>query len=215
MEENGTINMIENLVISNMHPLLGSALSARASKKNEETHRFIQDVLVDVNTRLWRLEQRLDKEYMKTVDFINFLHKTLIKAALDLRKEKKRLFASIIVNSALIGNADVNDGRKYLFDETIDKIDERLFKFLVRMKSRSLTTENDENNKGWIGNEEELAFLGVDDKTFRFNVDYLLGVGVVVRIPRFNVKEGTLYYTNDYYVTQYGLEFVEYVKEQE
>ena len=83
------------------------------------------------------------------------------------------------------------------------------------MKSRSLTTENDENNKGWIGNEEELAFLGVDDKTFRFNVDYLLGVGVVVRIPRFNVKEGTLYYTNDYYVTQYGLEFVEYVKEQE
>lgn len=215
MEENDTIEMIENLVISNMHPLLGCALAARASKKNEEAHRFIQDVLVDVNTRLWRLEQRLDKEYMKTDDFINFLHKTLIKAALDFRKEKKRLFANIIVNSALIGNADVNDGRKYLFDETIDKIDERLFEFLVRMKSRCLTLEDDERNEGWEGNDEELVLLGVNDKTFRFNVDYLLGVGVVVRILKFNVKEGTLSYTNRYYVTQYGLEFVEYVKEQE
>ena len=215
MEENDTINLIEDLVISNMHPLLSGVLTARASKKNEEAHRFIQDVLVDVNTRLWRLEQRLDKEYMKTNDFINFLHKTLIKAALDLRKEKKRLFANIIVNSALLGNADVNDARKYLFDETIDKIDERLFEFLVRMKSRSLTAEED-NNEGWKGTEEELAVLGVDDKSFRFNADYLLSVGVAVRLPRFNIDDdGTMYYTNEYYVTQYGLEFVEYVREQE
>lgn len=113
---------------------------------------------------------------MKTDDFINFLHKTLIKAALDLRNEKKRLFANIIVNSALIGNADVNDGRKYLFDETIDKIDEKLFEFLVRLKSRYLTVEEDEKHEGWKGNEEELTLLGVDEKTFRFNVDYLLGV---------------------------------------
>ena len=216
MKDNDTINMIENLVIANMHPLLGSALSTRVSKKNEETHRFIQDVLVDVNTRLWRLEQRLDKEYMKTDDFINFLHKTLIKAALDLRKEKKRLFANIIVNSALIGNADVNDGRKYLFDETIDKIDEGLFEFLVRMKSRCLTTDDD-NTEGWKGTDEELAMLGVDDQAFRFNADYLLSVGVVVRLPRFNMndEDGTLYYTNEYYVTQYGLDFVEYVREQD
>ena len=29
------------------------------------------------------------------------------------------------------------------------------------------------------------------------------------------MKEGTLYYTNEYYVTQYGLDFVEYVREQD
>lgn len=215
MEEDSTINMIENLVISNMHPLLGSALSARASKKNEEAHRFIQEVLVDVNTRLWRLEQRLDKEYMKTDDFINFLHKTLIKAALDLREEKKRLFANIIVNSALIGNADVNDGRKYLFDETIDKIDERLFEFLVRMKSRSLESTND-SEYGWRGSDEELGILGVDEKTFDLYADYLLSVGVVVRIPRFKIENsGDLVYHEEYYLTQYGAEFVEYVREHE
>ena len=199
-----------------MHSLLKAVLEARASAKNEEAHRFIQEVVVEVNTKLWRLEQRLDKEYMRTEDFINFFHKTLVMAALDQRREKIKLFANIIVNSALIGNADANDGRKYLFDETIDKIDEKLFKFLLRMKSRCLTADDD-NNEGWKGTDEELAILGVDDRTFRFNADYLLGVGVVVRVPRFHMEEndGALYYTNEYYVTQYGLEFVEYVREQE
>lgn len=208
--------MIGNIVISNMHSLLKAVLEARASAKNEEAHRFIQEVVVEVNTKLWRLEQRLDKEYMRTEDFINFFHKTLVMAALDQRREKIKLFANIIVNSALIGNADANDGRKYLFDETIDKIDEKLFKFLLRMKSRCLTADDD-NNEGWKGTDEELAILGVDDRTFRFNADYLLGVGVVVRVPRFHMEEndGALYYTNEYYVTQYGLEFVEYVREQE
>lgn len=215
MKSNDTIDMIEDLVISNIHPLLSGTLSARASKKNEEAHRFIQDVLVDVNTRLWRLEQRLDKEYMKTDDFINFLHKTMIKAALDLRKEKKRLFANIIVNSALIGNADVNDGRKYLFDETIDKIDERLFEFLVRMKSKSMESTVD-SEYGWRGSDEELKILGVDDRTFDLYADYLLSVGVVVRIPRFKIENsGDLVYHEEYYLTQYGAEFVEYVREQE
>ena len=208
--------MIGNIVVANMHSLLKAVLKARAVAKNEESHRFIQDVVVEVNTKLWSLEQRLDKEYMKTEDYINFFHKTLVKAALDQRKEKIKLFANIIVNSALIGNADENDGRKYLFDETIDKIDEKLFEFILRMKSRCLTTDED-NNEGWKGTDEELAILGVDDRTFRFNADYLLGVGVVVRIPRFNMgnDDGTLYYTNEYYVTQYGLEFVEFFKDQE
>ena len=85
---------------------------------------------------------------------------------------------------------------------------------LDEIKEAVLTTDED-NNEGWKGTDEELTILGVDDRTFRFNADYLLGVGVVVRIPRFDMNDddGTLYYTNEYYVTQYGLEFVEYVKE--
>lgn len=214
MKDNDQIAMIEDFAISNMFPALGNALSARASIKNKEAHRFMQDVLVEINTKLWRLEHRVDKEYMRTADFLNFLHKTLVKVALDLRKEKLKLFANIIVNSVLIGNSNKNDNRKYLFDETIDKIDEKLFGFLLRMKSRYLTAD-DENNEGWKGTDEELRLLGVDDRTFCLYADYLLGVGLVVRIPRLDMgqDDGTLYYTNEYYVTQYGLEFVEYVKE--
>ena len=55
------INAVEGFTITNMFPLLGSALSERASAKNEEAHRFIQDVLIEVNTKLWRLEKRVDK----------------------------------------------------------------------------------------------------------------------------------------------------------
>lgn len=216
MDNNEYINYVEVFTISNLFPLLGNALSARASVKNNETHRFIQDVLVDVNTRLWKLEQRLDKEYMKSEDFVNFLHKTLIKVALDLRKEKMKLFSNIIVNSTLIGNANENDNRKYLFDETIDKIDEKLFDFLLRASGRGLVGLGLED-KGWRGTDDELELLGVDDKTFQFNSEYLLSVGVMVRLPKFELKgeTGHLLYHEEYFVTQYGKEFVEYVRDQE
>ena len=216
MEDKDLIKAVEDATLDNMFPLLKNALSFGDAAKETQSKRFIQDVVVEINTKLWRLEQRVDKEYMRTEDFVNFLHKTLLKVALDLRKEKMRLFANVIVNSTLIGNANSEDGRKYLFDETIDKIDEKLFEFLLRMKSRYLTADED-NNEGWKGTDEELTILGVDDRTFRFNADYLLGVGVVVRVPRFHMEEndGALYYTNEYYVTQYGLEFVEYVREQD
>ena len=77
-------------------------------------------------------------------------------------------------------------------------------------------TSGDKDVEGWKGTDDDLAILGVDDRTFSFYADYLLGVGVVVRIPRFHMgdNDGGLYYTNEYYVTQYGLEFVEYVKDQ-
>lgn len=90
MEDNDMIGAVEEYVLQNTFPLLRNALSARSSVRNEQVHKFIQDVLVEVNLKLWKLEQRVDKEYLKTEDFVNFLHKTLIKAALDIRQEKRR-----------------------------------------------------------------------------------------------------------------------------
>lgn len=215
MEDKDLIKAVEDATLDNMFPLLKSALSFGDAAKETQSKRFIQDVVVEINTKLWRLEQRVDKEYMKTEDFVNFLHKTLLKVALDLRKEKMMLFANIIVNSTLIGNANPEDGRKYLFDETIDKIDERLFEFLLRASSRGLDGLGLED-KGWRGTDDELKLLGVDDRTFQFNAEYLLSVGVMVRLPKFELKgeTGHLMYHEEYFVTQYGREFVEYVREQ-
>lgn len=215
MEDKDLIKAVEDTTLNNIFPLLKSALSFGDSAKEEHSKRFIQDVVVEINAKLWRLEQKVDKEYMKTEDFVNFLHKTLIKAALDMRKEKLKLFANIIVNSTLIGNANPEDGRKYLYDETIDKIDENLFDFLLRMSTRRMLDDN-QLNKGWRGDDsEDLKELGINDKTFYFNSDYLLSVGVLVRLPRFKVQNGHLMYHDEYFVTQYGLDFVEYVKNQE
>ena len=215
MEDKDLIKAVEDATLDNMFPLLKSALSFGDAAKETQSKRFIQDVVVEINTKLWRLEQRVDKEYMKTEDFVNFLHKTLLKVALDLRQEKMMLFANIIVNSTLIGNANPEDGRKYLFDETIDKIDERLFEFLLRASSRGLDGLGLED-KGWRGTDDELKLLGVDDRTFQFNAEYLLSVGVMVRLPKFELKgeTGHLMYHEEYFVTQYGREFVEYVREQ-
>lgn len=209
------IGVVEGYTMTNVFPLLGNALAARDSVRNEQVHRFIQDVLVEVNLKLWKLEQRVDKEYMKTEDFLNFFHKTLLKAAVDLRREKMRMFANIIVNSTLKGNADSQDGKKYLFDETIDKIDEGLFEFLLHMSSRRMLDDNT-LSKGWKGDDDDLKVLGIDEKKFFFNADYLLSVGVLVRLPRFNVQgTGHLVYHDEYFVTQYGVDFVEYVRDQD
>ena len=83
MEDRDLIKAVEDYTISNLFPPLGAALSAKDSIRKEEAHRFTREVLIDVNTRLWRLQNKVDKEYMKTEDFVNFLHKTLIKVALD------------------------------------------------------------------------------------------------------------------------------------
>ena len=202
-------------VLAGLHTTTNAIFTGLMTYRNEIEMRFVKDVIVGVNERVYKLEQKLDKEYIKSDDYMNFLYKTLQMASYDVRKEKLNLFANIIVNSALIGKADVNDNRKYLFDETIDKIDEKLFEFILRMKTRCLTSD-DKDTEGWKGTDEELAILGVDKNTFRFNADYLLGVGVVVRVARLHMGEndGTLYYTNEYYVTQYGLEFVDYVRDQ-
>jgi len=38
---------------------------------------FVKDVIVGVNERVYKLEQKLDKEYMKSEDYMNFLYRTL------------------------------------------------------------------------------------------------------------------------------------------
>ena len=201
--------------LASMNPLTAAIFTGVSTYRNDLEMRFVKDVIVGVNERIYRLEEKLNKEYMKSEDYMNFLYKTLQMAASDVRKEKLNLFANIMVNAALIENADENDGRKYLFDETIDKIDERLFAFLQKASVRDLEGFGLEA-KGWKGTDIDLELLGVNAESFQFNAEYLLGVGVMVRLPKFDLhsETGELSYHEEYFVTQYGKEFVEYVKDQ-
>ena len=58
--------------------------------------------------------------------------------------------------------------------------------------------------------------MGIYDE-FRFNADYLLSLGLIVRLhfERFDDKNGSLAITDEYYVTEYGAEFVNFVSEQD
>ena len=180
---------------------------------NGRDKRLMKKIVIGIDERVRMLEEKIDKDYIKSDDYKNFLYKTIRMAVNDERNEKFNLFANIMVNAALIGNADENDGRKYLYDETIDKLDEKLFGFLLKMSTRKMTTGN-KKEAGWKGDCVDLKQLGVDESTFFFYSDYLLSVGVLVRLPVMEVTEGVLSYHPEYFVTQYGADFVEYVREQ-
>lgn len=216
MEDKDLIKAVEDATLDNMFPLLKSALAFGDAAKETQSKRFIQDVVVEINAKLWRLEQRVDKEYMKTEDFANFLHKMLLKAALDLRKEKKNLFANVIVNATLKEFADVNDRWKYLYGETIDKIDVELFRFLLNVKARCIT-KGKELEYGWTDKEPELLAMGIDQTTFRMNADYLMSTGLMTRIHqmRYDKAQSSITPQDEYYVTEFGTGFIGFVRERD
>ncbi len=202
--------------VMSYHPLTSAIFTYLSTFRNEIETRFLKDFILKLDERISKREDKVDKEYIKSDDFNNFLYKTIHLAANDVRKEKLSLFANIIVNSALIGNANENDGLKSLFDETIDKIDENLFGFLLKMSSRVLH-ESDTEHKGWDDGEEDLEQLNINRTSFHLYADYLLSIGVVVRLPKyeFDTKTGEIVIYEKYFVTQYGKQFVEFVKEQD
>ena len=214
MGKNDYGKFLEQWSISTLFPPLGNALSAEAEQRKEAEMEFVKEIIVDVNTRLTKLERIVDQIYMGTDDFKNFFHKTLQKASNDLRREKMNMFANIIVNSTLVGNASTKDRWKYLYAETIDKIDKDLFAFLLKIKSRCIS-KGHELDLGWTGKEPELATMGLDLVTFRTNADYLMGTGLMTRIhqERHDGNSGSLVISDEYYVTEFGVGFVEYVKE--
>lgn len=214
MNEN---ELIEGLgdAVSNLHQLLSCFSKIKEKKRLNAELRFIKDVVIEVNTKVWSLEQRLNAEYMNSDEYANFVCNALRKAANDLRKEKIKLFANIIVNAALKENTEKEYNRKYLYLDTIDKIDEHLFRFVCLLKSRRIS-KGKELGKGWTGDEQELKQMGIYDE-FRFNADYLLSLGLIVRLhlERHDEKEGMLVVSDEYYVTEYGVEFVNFVSEQD
>lgn len=207
---------LEQWTVSTVFPPLWNALTAEKEQRNTAEMDFVKEVLVDVNERMVRLEKLVDEEYMKTEDFRNFLHKMLLKAALDLRREKKNLFANVIVNATLREFADVNDRWKYLYGETIDKIDVELFRFLLNVKSRCIT-KGKELDYGWTGKEPELLTMGIDQTTFRTNADYLMSTGLMTRIHqmRYDGAQSSITPQDEYYVTEFGMGFVDFVRERE
>ena len=207
---------LEQWTVSTFFPPLWNALAAEKEQRNTAEMDFVKEVLVDVNERMVRLEKLVDEEYMKTEDFRNFLHKMLLKAALDLRREKKNLFVNVIVNATLREFADVNDRWKFLYGETIDKIDVELFRFLMNVKSRCIT-KGKELDYGWTGKESELLAMGIDQTTFRTNADYLMSTGLMTRIHqmRYDGAQSSITPQDEYYVTEFGMGFIDFVRERE
>lgn len=214
MRDNDLIRSIEKTAMG-CFPVIGGALTVEDEERLNDELSFIKEVLIDVKVQVTRLEYRMDAEYAGSKEYRNFIRNTARRAVNDLRKEKIKLFANIIVNAALKENAEKEYNRKYLYLDTIDKIDEHLFRFVCLLKTRCIS-KGKEIGKGWTGEEPELKQMGIYDE-FRFNADYLLSLGLIVRLhlERHDEKEGMLVVSDEYYVTEYGVEFVNFVSEQD
>ena len=201
------------LEMSNMGSKYAKAIVNSIVKRNELEREYIQSLVNEIDKRLYSLENLIDKKYVVSDDFLNFTIKTLRQASNDIRKEKIKMFANVIVNSALIDKANTEDRRKYLYVEVIDKIDEELFAFLLKLKSRSIT-KGHELDLGWTGKEPELKEMGIDLTTFRTNGDYLMSTGLMTRIHQIRYKMGgeSIKVQDEYYVTEFGVGFIEYVR---
>lgn len=213
MRDNKLIHRIEKIVMGFV-PIIGTMLAVEDEERLNDEVEFLQEIVQEVKVQIMNLEIRMDAEYVSSKEYKNYIHNTVRKAINDLRKEKIKLFANIIVNAALKENTEKEYNRKYLYLDTIDKIDEHLFRFVCLLKSRSIT-KGKEIGKGWTGDEPELKQMGIYDE-FRFNADYLLSLGLIVRLhlERHDDKKSSLAITDEYYVTEYGAEFVKFVSEQ-
>ena len=204
------------LEMSNMGSKYAKAIVNSVVKRIELEREYIQSLVNEIDKRMDNLEYLIDKKYVVSEDFQNFIIKTLRQASNDIRKEKLKLFANVIVNSSLIGKANTEDRWKYLYAEAIDKIDEVLFAFLLVVKSRSIT-KGHELDYGWTGREPELKAKGIDLTTFRTNGDYLMSTGLMTRIhqTRYEKENKGIKVQDEYYVTEFGVGFIEYVREYE
>ena len=54
MEDKDLIKAVEDATLDNLFPMLKNALSFGDAAKERQSKRFIQDVVVEINTKLWR-----------------------------------------------------------------------------------------------------------------------------------------------------------------
>lgn len=210
-DSNKLIRRLDKLVLGSI-PVIGRLEAMKDEERLNDEIAYIKEILLDAKVQIQRLEQRIDDEYTFSKEYKNFIQNTVRRAINDLRKEKIKLFANIIVNAGLEENVHKDYNHKYLYLDTIDKIDENLFYFLCALKSRCVT-KGEELGVGWTGKELELKQMGVYDD-FRFNADFLSSLGVIVRIRQERVIDKSLEFSEEYYVTEYGTEFINFVSEQ-
>lgn len=59
--------------------------------------------------------------------------------------------------------------------------------------------------------------MGIDQTTFRTNADYLMSTGLMTRIHqmRYDGAQSSITPQDEYYVTEFGMGFVDFVRERE
>lgn len=203
--------IVETMIasIANCNPLLSAIFSSYSTYSNNIAHRAIQKVLEEFSKRISKIENIINKDYLQSNEFNSLSYRTFIKAATEVRNEKLEIFAIFLTQSVLLKDVEISD--KFMFLETLDKIDIEHIYFLQRLSGRN-TFKDFEHDKGWQGEKEELIELNIVRERFFLLCDYLTNIGLVSRIEKFRIEEGCLYMNREYFVSIYGMELLRFIE---
>lgn len=197
-------------MIVGFNPLLSTIYSSYSTYSNNNAHKAIRKVLYQLSDKIDELENLVDRNYLQSDEFKNLSYRTFMKAVAEIREEKLIMFADFLARSALPINIEVAD--KYMFLETLDKIDVDHICFLNKLSVRSALNDV-EKVIGWRGEEKDLIVLGVNQERFFLLCDYLANVGLISRIEKFEIipESGMLCMTREYFVSYYGMVFLKFI----
>lgn len=146
-----TINPITNAVAASV----SSYMTARREKQQ-------QGFLAQISKKVDELAAHIDIDYFQTEEFCAMASKALIKIMMDLREEKVRIYANLLVSSAVDQNIKCDD--KFMFLETLDKIDEAHLLFLRKLTRRPCDLSS--NEMGWTGADDECKMINIPEDVF-------------------------------------------------
>lgn len=194
--------------VASQFPIVSGVASLYADWKNQQEFNNIKRLIEEHAKSLNDLEDLIDKQYLKTEDYIFTLHRTIDKAKNEIRDSKKKLFSDFLTKSCLIKNTEKSD--KFIFLEILDKVDIEHIKFLSYL------------NEKWNGMRNDIAIMnviipketGLTKERVNFLIQYFISIGLLVHYDDFEIKDdGHLWSDTKYYVSGLGSDFLDYLKE--
>lgn len=196
------------IAVASQFPIVSGVASLYADWKNQQEFENIQRLIEEHAKSLNDLADLIDKQYLKTEDYIFTLHRTIDKAKNEIRDSKKKLFSDFLTQSCLIKNTEKSD--KFIFLEILDKVDVEHIKFLSYLNEKRNGMRNDFVIMNAIIPKE----TGLTKERVNFLVQYFISIGLIVHYDDFEIEDnGQLWSDTKYYVSGLGSDFLDFLKE--
>jgi hypothetical protein len=186
-----------------------SALDTRAFQLFEENSKLFSEEVRNIITVLD--EEKIDKDFIYSSEFISLLFDTLSKNARCYEHEKTKLYANLFVNSVMYEGSKVpyKEGFLRMVDElSVDHI--RILSFAYE-KTLTFTKEDIEAEnvfRGTISVKDVVAALGIRESRASAYMMHLARFGLLhdYGVGALDVKSGEYYR-----VAAYGFEFAAFL----
>lgn len=190
-------------------PFLGEAISTsldvRASQLAERNSRIFAE---EVKRLLEKLDtDKLDKQFLESDEFVLLVTRILIASARTYEQEKITLYARILLNSVTVEKSDTD--YKEGFINIVDDLSVEHVKILT-VAYHKIRNEMEDKNKIIVANEIA-ELLGLEESRVIAYCEQMARFGLIMDSQLGRVLD---YQPGHYTITNYGIQFVEFLIEQ-